>query len=57
MIAIRRVELAGFVDDLFGDRDLADVMQERSEFEVSALIGGELSSSATASASATTLLQ
>jgi hypothetical protein len=38
----RRVELPGFVDDLLGDRDLADVVQERSELQVAALLGGQL---------------
>ena len=28
------VELAGLVDDLLGDRDLADVVQQRAELEV-----------------------
>ena len=33
------VELAGLVDDLLGDRDLADVVQEGAELEVAALLG------------------
>ena len=36
-----RVELARLVDDLLGDRDLADVVQERAEFEVAPLLGVE----------------
>ena len=33
------VELAGLVDDLLGDRDLADVVQERGELEVAPPLG------------------
>ena len=33
--------LPGLVDDLLGDRDLADVVQERAELEVPALLGVE----------------
>ena len=35
------VEPAGFVDDPVGDGDLADVVQERPEFEVATLLGFE----------------
>jgi|SRR5580704_623697 hypothetical protein len=35
------VELAGLVDDLLGDRDLADVVQKRGELEVAAGLGAE----------------
>ena len=44
------VELAGLVDDRLGDRDLADVVQERAEFEVPPLLAVQFSSSATARA-------
>ena len=35
------VELAGLVDDLLGDRDLADVVQQGAELQVAALLGAQ----------------
>ena len=35
------IELAGLVDDLLRDRDLADVVQQRRELEVAAALGVE----------------
>ena len=34
-LPLARVELARLVDDLLGDRDLADVVQQRGKFHVS----------------------
>ena len=53
-----RVELAGLVDDLLGDRDLAHVVQQGCELEVAALLGRRVrAASPTASARPTTLLE
>ena len=49
-----RIELAGLVDDLLGDGDLADVVQERAELQVAALGRVEASALPTSIASATT---
>ena len=51
------VERSRLVDDLVGNRDLADVVQQRRELEVAPLPGARPSLSATLSASATTSLQ
>ena len=41
IVPLVRVELAGLVDDLLGDRDLADVVQERGELEVAPPLGAQ----------------
>ena len=52
------VELAGLVDDLLGDRDLADVVEERGELEVAPALGARGRGARRARArAATTLLQ